>query len=278
MNKFGYTTELIWARRRVVNDKHRDRPLTSPHATTVWLIEQGSVVVTYDGQAIKIPAGSWLLQRSADGWQTFEPGTTLISIRFTLNLITGKPLFDRPGYFICPADRVGELTDAGRGLASFADEHSAHAYIYDNEFPPDVAFDLEARFNHWLATYCRTMVALGEAMNRVAVFDERVAAAIRLIDQHAMVEKFTEERLAESVGLSVNQLGRLFRQETGDTLYQYYERRRLNLAQRLLSTTTLTLKEIAYRLAFSSPPHFSYWFRMHGGSQPSAYRRYHSRL
>jgi AraC family L-rhamnose operon transcriptional activator RhaR len=101
-----------------------------------------------------------------------------------------------------------------------------------------------------------------------------IRQAITLIE-HALLDETlpTLPDLARRCGLSVHHLGRLFRAETGLSLWAYIQRRRIDYAARLLLDPSLTLTEIAYRLQFTDSSHFTRSFAKLKGGTPTAFRR-----
>jgi len=83
----------------------------------------------------------------------------------------------------------------------------------------------------------------------------------------------TVGELAEMTALSPRHLLRLFREAKGVSLVEFIRQTRLEHARQLLSTTRLPLKEIAYRLGFSSHASFSTAFRRELNATPCQYRR-----
>ena len=79
--------------------------------------------------------------------------------------------------------------------------------------------------------------------------------------------------LAAVCGVSRRKLMRLFKADTGLTVHAYVEQVRLAKAKALLSDTDIQLKEIAFRLGFSSPATFSAAFHKSVGEPPGAFRR-----
>lgn len=75
--------------------------------------------------------------------------------------------------------------------------------------------------------------------------------------------------LAEQVGCTPRHLERLFKDLTDITPGEFYRRLRLDRARNLLSTTDMTLIEIATASGFSSVSHFSKSFRSRFGTAPS---------
>ena len=79
--------------------------------------------------------------------------------------------------------------------------------------------------------------------------------------------------LAAIAGLSTYHFGKLFRQSTGRTVYQYVLDQRMFRACELLRRQQLNLASIGAQVGFSNPAHFSTAFRKRIGASPRAYQR-----
>lgn len=81
--------------------------------------------------------------------------------------------------------------------------------------------------------------------------------------------------LASAAGYSRRHIERLFKITVGSTPANYYRKLRLDHARNLLSTTDMTLQEIAVATGFDGVPYFSRAFRLQFGEAPSriAYHR-----
>lgn len=79
--------------------------------------------------------------------------------------------------------------------------------------------------------------------------------------------------MAEIVGLSESWFANVFKQTTGKTPLQWQLARRIELAQKLLSETNLTVADIAAQLGFSDQAHLTKTFRQTTGTTPAAWRR-----
>lgn len=79
--------------------------------------------------------------------------------------------------------------------------------------------------------------------------------------------------LADLCGMTVRQLSRAFKQETGRTLGKYIDEIIVDRAFHLLTESDLPICEIAASLGFSTPASFSYSFRRSTGLTPSELRR-----
>ena len=83
-------------------------------------------------------------------------------------------------------------------------------------------------------------------------------------------------RLAELAGkcyMTEAHFSRTFKELMGEPPVSYINRYRINMATALLSTTALSLKEIAARVGFSDAAYFSRAFRKYKGESPTAYLR-----
>jgi AraC family transcriptional regulator len=79
--------------------------------------------------------------------------------------------------------------------------------------------------------------------------------------------------LVELSGLSQSHLIRMFKEHLGSTPIQYYNRLRLLEAEQLLLGTTMSIQDIAEKMGYSSPFHFSNRFSQWKGLSPKAFRQ-----
>lgn len=86
---------------------------------------------------------------------------------------------------------------------------------------------------------------------------------------------FDLAQLARRCSLSPSHLSRSFRQELGLSPMAYFQRRRSQLACRLLLQEDSSLSEIAHDLGFADASHFSNRFKATTGLSPRAYRKRH---
>jgi AraC family transcriptional regulator len=86
-------------------------------------------------------------------------------------------------------------------------------------------------------------------------------------------EDLTLEVLAQQAGFSPYHFHRLFQQTTGETPHQRVRRERLEHAQCLLKSTTLSLAEVAAETGFADQSYFTRVFKQALRMTPAAYRR-----
>ena len=78
--------------------------------------------------------------------------------------------------------------------------------------------------------------------------------------------------LAKEVNLSPPYLSELFKNETGETISNYIQRTRIEMAQHLLLTTMMNVTEVADAVGYADAKYFSRVFRKHLGIRPSDFR------
>ena len=107
---------------------------------------------------------------------------------------------------------------------------------------------------------------------RAARLDARVQKAMDFLCVHA-VETVSLPQLAEVCGLSASRLAHLFREQTGQSPMQYFERQKLERARQLLELTARSIQIIATELGFESAFYFSVRFKRYTGFNPRDYRK-----
>ncbi len=94
----------------------------------------------------------------------------------------------------------------------------------------------------------------------------------RLRIRESLESSLTIQEVAEEMGVSYSNFRKLFKEFTGLSPAVYQQDLRLQRAKELLSTTDMSIKEIAYQLNFESPDYFSAKFKIKTGHRPSDLR------
>lgn len=85
-------------------------------------------------------------------------------------------------------------------------------------------------------------------------------------------EEITLNLLSKQFSVSPNYISRLFREETGETLFNYINEVRVQKAKILLREIDLKIYEVGSKAGFKSPVHFNIVFNKYTGLTPKQYR------
>lgn len=101
---------------------------------------------------------------------------------------------------------------------------------------------------------------------------EPVQEAVLFISRH-LDQRLSVRDVAAAVHLSPSRLAHVFKEQTGLAPARFIERRRMERAQTLLDSTSLSIGAVAAAVGFSSQFHFAARFRTVAGTSPSEWRR-----
>lgn len=93
------------------------------------------------------------------------------------------------------------------------------------------------------------------------------------IDNHLDDPQATLEQLYTSLGYGRSKFFEKFTALTGRPPKEYIRERKMQLAADMLSSDTITVSEVAYKLGFSTPQYLSTCFKAYYGMTPSQYQR-----
>jgi len=102
--------------------------------------------------------------------------------------------------------------------------------------------------------------------------DDQLRRAIDYIHDH-IGEGLDLGSISRAAGLSAFHFARLFKAATGASPFQFVTRTRMDRAKELLRKTRLPISDIAERVGYQQPSHFSARFRGVSGCSPDAYRK-----
>lgn len=98
-----------------------------------------------------------------------------------------------------------------------------------------------------------------------------VTESMAYIRQH-LSDNIDFQHLAQSFNMSYSRYRSIFKNNTGLAPHQFLINERIECARRLLANTEMSIKEIAYKSGFPSPPYFSRIFQQKTGVTPSRER------
>lgn len=112
--------------------------------------------------------------------------------------------------------------------------------------------------------------ARGEAHIGDRDLDRIVRVRQQLEDQFLAPPSITE--LARSVGINEAKLMHLFKQQVGETIFNFTQRLKMERAKEMLETTDTSVTEIAFDVGYEYSSNFTTAFRRHFGITPKAAR------
>jgi len=103
--------------------------------------------------------------------------------------------------------------------------------------------------------------------NKDAVFEQLLGEIRKAPGKYWSLDVMTE-----FCNISISQLNRLFKKETGMTSKNYIDSIRMDIAAEMLASSTASIKQIAKELGYPDPYHFSRRFKEIKGYAPMQYK------
>lgn len=91
--------------------------------------------------------------------------------------------------------------------------------------------------------------------------------------ENSLHTNLTIEDICKKTAYGRAYLSRIFKEQTGKTIMEYYLHLKMERAKQLLRENELSVKEIAETLAFNEPNYFTKTFKRITGLTPTAYKR-----
>lgn len=107
---------------------------------------------------------------------------------------------------------------------------------------------------------------------RLQISNPRLSRIVEAMEQNTE-EPLSHEALAQIGGLSVRHMERLFQADFATTPRRFYQRIRLDGAERLLRDTSMSVIDVAVACGFRSHAHFTRAYRARFGAPPSRHAR-----
>jgi AraC family transcriptional regulator, transcriptional activator of pobA len=95
----------------------------------------------------------------------------------------------------------------------------------------------------------------------------------KVMDKEQSENKLQVQQFAEKLNIHPNYLNSVIKSKTGRTATDWISGRTISVAKSLLTSTSYSSKEIAYKLGFSEPTHFSRFFKKQTQVSPNTYRK-----
>ncbi len=243
----------------------------------VFFVLSGLGRIQADGYEFELPPGSVFFSAPGIRCQWFAAGTRLLSVGYRALWPDGAALFTQGLNVHCRSSSLRPLHTATRHLYRYI--HGKRRSVSYRDATTSSASNLaawcehEAAFRTWFAVYAKTLAKLGiQPAPRHRPSDERTNEIIRRLNDWPLARPLSVDEVASDLPIGSRRLEQLLAQELGLTPHAHLNRRRIEAARHLLTTTTTPLKQIAHDLGLLHASHFTKWFRRHAGVAPSKYR------
>lgn len=123
-----------------------------------------------------------------------------------------------------------------------------------------------------LATLSDSERRAKQSGSKVGARDIAQVERVRDLLDAAFLEPPSMEVLSREAGVNEAKLMHIFKQHTGETIFNYTQRLRMEHAKTLLETTDISVTEIAFDVGYEYSSNFTTAFRRHFGITPRAAR------
>jgi len=245
---------------------------------SLFFVITGQGKIKADDRTFELPPGTAFLAAPGQRRQWFADGIRLLSVGYRATWPYGAPLLSKGLNTDLKTTTLTPLKAATRKL--FREVHGAKRTVTWREASCPNPLSLrdwsqrEAAFRTWFAEYISTLMQLGiQPTPHLRPNDERIHEILRRLDAWPLAKPMIVNEVASGLHIGARRLEQLLAAELGITPHSRLNKRRIEAARHLLSSTTTPLKEIAHELGLRHASHFTKWFRKHTGLAPSAYRR-----
>ena len=238
---------------------NKDTELLSVTNVLGYVVE-GSVAIEGKNETLHVSAGDSYLLREDEPYRCYSNSDepyTCIWIEISGEIV--RPVLDA-------YDLTHSMRFPGISIQYYLQQiHKIATAFLDRELAMEECCDVFIKVCQYIRRQRTTHTRKHDSMQDVAVLKS-------YIDTH-LSERFTSEKCSQILSLSVSQTIRKFRGAYGVPPCEYVNRRRIEIAKRLLEDSTQSVQEIAEHIGFHDPYYFSKYFKKRCGKSPNEYRR-----
>lgn len=240
--------------------------------TVLWFVKRGRLCVSHQAGYSVAKAGDFVITKSTTPFH-IECQTDEDSQHEVLHVLVPSPVLRR----LIPQEvRIGFLMPAARREFKIAERILMDIFEDTGDLSDSTAQLL----------FDSALTVLGEAIKdrdtcgpaRQTVSDKRLQDVLRYIDVHLSDSKLSIANVAKGCGISPRYLSFLLKLH-GTPFSTLVWDKRLKMASGWLKQSKpseISVSEIAYRVGFKSPAHFSRMFKRVYGKSPCEYRAAHA--
>lgn len=238
---------------------NKDTELLSA-ANVLGYVVEGSGAIEGKNETLHVSAGDSYLLREDEPYKCYnnsDKSWTCIWIGISGKIV--EPVLDAYGL-------ASSMCFQGISIRDYIQQiHNIATVFPDKELAMEQCCDAFIKMCQYIRRQRTTHIKKYDSVQDVTVLKS-------YIDTH-LSEHFTSEKCSRILSLSVSQTIRKFRSAYGVPPCEYVNRRRIEIAKRLLEDSTQSVQEIAEHIGFHDPYYFSKYFKKRCGKSPNEYRR-----
>jgi AraC-like DNA-binding protein len=135
-----------------------------------------------------------------------------------------------------------------------------------------IANNIELLLNYCMRFYDRQFITRNHVNKDILVKFEKLLDDYFQSEMPQTLGLPSVKYCAENIHLSSNYLGDLIKKETGKSPQEHIQLKLMDIAKERIFDTSQSVSEIAYKLGFKYPQHFSRMFKNETGYTPNQYR------
>ena len=295
MNKYHFEPFVpVFRITNLVNVSYHDLPenFTYPmESHDFWelsYVDRGSVVELRDGESYLIKAGEMLFckpntRHGCQSWQNSR--ASVVDVEFSLEGSLPES-FDGRILILSEDEKHCMQTVVREASETYTDFDSALPAAASLKKLPTVPFGSEQilcnRLEELLIYACRSDRNVHKSCRRLCADPPddsgQLSEWVRAYIQTHYGKKLTLAQIAEAHAVSVTQLKRVFRQQTGQTVIAFLCGVRIREAKRMLREGNCSISQIAEQTGFGNVHYFSAVFKKRTGMTATEYERSVHRL
>ncbi len=237
----------------------------------LWFVKRGSLSIQHSGGGSVANAGDFAITKSMTPF-SIECKTDETSQHEVLHVLVPSHVFRE---FIPQDISSGFTVPAGGRLFNIIEHILTDLLDSADEFAEHTE---QVLLNSALTILSDSIKGYDNLVKeRQTIAEQRLQTVLRYIEIHLSDPKLSTSMVADACGISPRYLSFLLKQK-GTSFSEHVWNQRLKIAARWLSTSKpseISIAEIAFRVGFKSPAHFSRMFKRVYEKGPREYRAEH---
>jgi AraC family transcriptional activator of pobA len=178
------------------------------------------------------------------------------------------------GYFSYAVNEALHLSEKEEVMATSIVQNIAQEYqsVIDNYSQDVIISQIELLLNYCNRFYNRQFITRKSASSDLLTKLEDLLSDYLNSDKIQVMGLPTVQYISQELNISPNYLSDMLRSLTGQSTQQHIHDKLIEKAKEVLTTTNLSVSEIAYRLGFEYPQSFSKLFKNKTNSSPLEFR------